>query len=45
MSARATIVNFDLKGKDSEAALMYLFNIFRYLAQYRDNLEKAYLLS
>jgi hypothetical protein len=40
----ATIVNFDLKGKDPEAFLIYFFNIFRFLAQHRDNLKKTYLL-
>jgi hypothetical protein len=43
-SAMATIVNFDLEGRDPEASLMCLPSVFRLLAQHRDNLEKAYLL-
>jgi hypothetical protein len=38
------IVNFNLKKRDPETSLIYLFNIFQFLAQYRDNLKKAYLL-
>jgi hypothetical protein len=41
----AIIVNFDLEGRDLETALICLFSIFYLLTQYRDNLEKAYLLS
>jgi hypothetical protein len=40
-----TIVNFNLKKRDPEVSLIYLFNIFRFFVQYRDNLKKAYLLS
>jgi hypothetical protein len=40
----ATIINFDLEGRDPKVALICLPDVFRHLAQYRDNLEKAYLL-
>ena len=43
-SAMATIMNFDLEGRDPKVVLMCLSDVFRHLAQYRDNLEKAYLL-
>ena len=43
-SAMAIMVNFDLEGRDPKAALMCLPEVFRHLAQHRDNLEKAYLL-
>jgi hypothetical protein len=45
MSVMAIIVNFDLEGRDFETALICFSNVFYFIAQHRDNLKKAYLLS